>query len=50
MGAGLIGPRHALHVSNNPQTDLFAIIDPNPPLPMLRKLSTRYISHQLNHV
>ncbi|CAX40657.1 oxidoreductase, putative [Candida dubliniensis CD36] len=30
VGAGLIGPRHALHVSNNPQTDLFAIIDPNP--------------------
>ncbi|EMG47329.1 hypothetical protein SBY92_002782 [Candida maltosa Xu316] len=30
VGAGLIGPRHAFHITQNPQTELFAIIDPNP--------------------
>lgn len=30
IGAGLIGPRHAKHVNRNPNTDLFAIIDPLP--------------------
>lgn len=30
IGAGLIGPRHAQHVVNNPNTELFGIVDPMP--------------------
>lgn len=29
IGAGLIGPRHAQHVLDNPSTDLLAIVDPS---------------------
>lgn len=30
VGVGLIGPRHAQHVAENPETILMAIIDPSP--------------------
>ena len=30
IGAGLIGPRHAQHVYQNPQTKLFGFVDPTP--------------------
>ncbi|ODV82101.1 NAD(P)-binding protein [Suhomyces tanzawaensis NRRL Y-17324] len=30
VGAGLIGPRHAQHVNENPYCELFGIIDPSP--------------------
>ncbi|CUM62464.1 uncharacterized protein PRCAT00000014001 [Priceomyces carsonii] len=29
VGMGLIGPRHAAHVISNPDTELFAVIDPS---------------------
>lgn len=41
IGAGLIGPRHAQHVVNNPNTKLAALIDPSPnAIEISRKLST----------
>ncbi|EGW30131.1 uncharacterized protein SPAPADRAFT_63741 [Spathaspora passalidarum NRRL Y-27907] len=40
IGAGLIGPRHAQHVHDNPLTELMAIIDPQP--------STTEIADRLN--
>lgn len=30
VGVGLIGPRHAQHVLDDPETDLLAIVDPSP--------------------
>lgn len=43
IGAGLIGPRHASHVTQNQQTELFAIIDPNPAVAELAEsLKTLY--------
>lgn len=41
VGAGLIGPRHAQHVSSNPNTTLAALIDPSPSAQeVAKKLST----------
>lgn len=43
VGAGLIGPRHAQHIVQNPDCDLLALIDPRPEAVELAKnLETLY--------
>lgn len=37
IGVGIIGPRHAKHVIENPHTDLFGIVDPGPAGPGVAK-------------
>lgn len=45
VGVGLIGPRHARHVLQNPDTDLQAIIDPSPKaLAIAKDLGTRHFA------
>lgn len=45
VGAGLIGPRHAEHVRNNPSCELFAIVDPSPnALSVAQLLHTKHFS------
>lgn len=45
VGAGLIGPRHAHHVSINPRCELFAIVDLFPVPELVEKYNTRYFQN-----